>query len=226
MSGKEIARQPSRKIAILRQFSARIGKPTRGEGGKVPAVTTPIFFSMFTLSRLIFRRSLVSLTTAALFLAGVAAHAHSVWIEDTPDGKLVVRFGEPGEEVEKSPGRLDNLTAMTGWTHVEQKVQAFAVSKQSDHFLLEQAKPAQAAQIETGSPVRKPADKPARRGLFYARWQPAGGAAGAPSLNLDLVPEAGLGKVRVYFRGKALPGAKLVLHEPKGGERESATMRH
>jgi hypothetical protein len=37
---------------------------------------------------------------------------------------------------------------------------------------------------------------------------------------LDLVPAKQPGEVRVYFRGKALPGAKLVLHAPKGGERE------
>jgi hypothetical protein len=158
-------------------------------------------------------------TALAAFSLAVSAHAHSVWIEDL-NGKLVVRFGEPGEEVEKSPGRLDSLTAVTGWTPAAPQPKVFVVSKQEDHFLLEQAAPGQAAQIETGFGVRKSGDKPARRPFFYARWQPAGNTAATPALNLDLVPTGQVGEVKVYFRGQGLPGAKLTLHAPKAAEKE------
>lgn len=47
-----------------------------------------------------------------LAVAAFATHAlaHEVWIEDTPDGQLIVRFAEYGEKFEKSPGALDALS--------------------------------------------------------------------------------------------------------------------
>lgn len=41
--------------------------------------------------------------------------AHSVWIEETPAKQLVVRFGEPGADVETSPGYLDQLALPVAW---------------------------------------------------------------------------------------------------------------
>src|SRR5687767_7307742 len=96
-----------------------------------------------------------------LHAMGAVVHAHSVWIEDLPDGRLVVRFGEPSGDVEKSPGYLYQLTSVTAWTHVDGKPKSFAVSKQSDHFLIDRAGPNAVVQIETGFPVRKMGDKPA-----------------------------------------------------------------
>ena len=186
---------------------------------------------------------------AALILAATGAGAHEVWIEDTPEGKLFVRFAEYGDDFEKSPGALDALTLPFAWTPgVESKeepkkpgaekesagsreardikagkVESFAVEKKADGFLLAGAVATQAAQIETGFTVMGQAgdpEKPARKPYFYARWQPAGAGVAKPALNFDLVPTGTPGKVCVYFRGKPLAGVKVKLYPPAEAEQE------
>lgn len=125
--------------------------------------------------------SLFAISTLALTTLLPRASAHEVWIEDTPEGKLVVRFAEYGEKYEQSPGALDALTLPFAWTAAasvlekdsqkpaasiapgaparEQRdiragqVTAFEVQKKSDNFLLVNADPAKPAQIETGFTV-------------------------------------------------------------------------
>ncbi|MEZ5387760.1 MAG: hypothetical protein R3F13_19810 [Prosthecobacter sp.] len=145
-----------------------------------------------------------------------SALAHSVWIEPTKEGSLAVYFGEWGHEVEKSPGHLDSLTTVTAWSaEGSEKPQQFVVAKKDDCFDLGGVKPAQAVQAETGFGVMKSGDKPARRPIFYARWQPAGAWEAQPALTLDLVPAGKPGEVRVLFRGKPLPEVKLTHWSPK-----------
>src|SRR5262249_19707249 len=138
-----------------------------------------------------------------------------VWIEDTSDGQLIVRFAEYGEKFEKSPGALDALTLPFAWTPAVEtpkegptaagesraakedrdiragKVDAFEVQKKSDGFFLAGSTAAMPAQIETGFTVMGKAgdpEKPARKPFFYARWHPPGAGAAQPGLNFDLVP--------------------------------------
>jgi hypothetical protein len=59
------------------------------------------------------------LTVATALTLTCAATAHEVWIEDTPDGKLVVRFAEYGDKYEQSPGALDAVTLPFAWTPAE-----------------------------------------------------------------------------------------------------------
>jgi hypothetical protein len=184
---------------------------------------------------------------AALALAP-SAGAHEVWIEDTPEGKLVVRFAEYGDKYEQSPGALDAMTLPFAWTPAEAadskalaasvagkapaaearaildgQVKTFEVQKKSDGFLLVEAAKDKVAQIETGFTVMgKPGnpEKPARKPHFYARWQPAGGGAGQPGLNFDIVPTGKQGEARVYFRGKPMAGVKVKFYPPAEAEKE------
>lgn len=186
--------------------------------------------------------TLLGLTAGAL---PFTTTAHDVWIEDTPTGGLIVRFGEFEESLEKSPGALDMLLLPQAWKPSpdapaeprkagaesraareerairEGQVAWFEVKKLTDGFQLTGATPAQSVQAEAGfTVIGKPGDpgKPARRPIFYARWQPAGGGAGQPGLNFDLVPADVPGKVCVYLRGKPLAGAKVSLFAPGTGE--------
>lgn len=150
-----------------------------------------------------------------------AAHAHEVWIEDTPQGELVVRFAEYGEDFEKSPGALDMIGLPTAWTPAGDKPTAWKVEKKTDGFLLEGASPKTAAQIETAfSVMGKPGnpEKPARKPFFYARWHIPGSEA-TTSLNFDIVPTKA-GEAVVYFRGKPVAEAKVKFHGPGGEEKE------
>lgn len=166
-------------------------------------------------------RTLRCLLPALLGLLAAAplAHAHSVWLEDTSEKQLVIRFGEPGEEYEKSPGRLDSLALPAAWRKGdEDKPAAFVVEKKSDGFLLVGADPAIPAQGETRFPVMKRGQRPASWPQFYVRWQPAGAPVPAgPALLLDILPTGTAGEFRVYLRGQPLPNAVVQTH---GGGKE------
>lgn len=199
------------------------------------------------LSTTAMRRTILSL--ALLAATPFVALAHEIWIEDTPEGQLVVRFAEYGDEYEKSPGALDSVTLPFAWTPgvADEKapegkpdaasgapsgearairagrVESFDVKKAKDGFFLEKAQPAQPVQVETGFTVMGKAgdpEKPARKPYFYARWQPVGSAPATPGLNFDIVPTGKQGEACVYFRGKPLAGVKVKLYPPAEAEQE------
>jgi hypothetical protein len=165
------------------------------------------------------------LVLAVLLTVVPLVHAHSVWIEDTPGKQLVVRFGEPGDEFEKSPGHLDSLALPMAWqTDGEGKPLAFAVEKKSDHFLLNGAPPAVAVLAETRFPVFKRGNRPASWPQFNVRWHPPGAPApAAPLLTLDILPTGTPGEFRVCFRGQPLPGAKVGVEHLGTGAGEELT---
>ena len=152
---------------------------------------------------------------AALLASMMSAFSHTVWIEPVGD-KLLIRFAEPGNKFEKSPGYLDSLsppaaflvTSATNATSLE-------VSKKADHFLPAGAFPTNVVCTETIFTVRG-----GRKPHFYARWQPAGAVAMSPLLTLDLVPTGKPGEVRAWFRGQPLAGVKATLRTPDEEEHE------
>jgi hypothetical protein len=156
-----------------------------------------------------------------LFTALSSLHAHEVWIEDTPEGRLVVRFAEFGGEHEKSPGALDSLSLPAAFSFgADGKSKSAPSERKSDHFLLSELSPKSAAHIETGYDVMGGGDKPARRPFFYARWQAADAGEAKPALTYDLVPTGKSGEARVIFRGAPLPGAKVTAYLPGAAEEE------
>jgi hypothetical protein len=145
------------------------------------------------------------------------AHAHSVWIEPK-DSKLVVRFAEPGEKYETSPGFLDNLSAPNAFIAGTKAPTAVASPKQADCFALENTSLTNVVCMESTFTVRG-----GRKPIFYARWQAVGVEAGTPLLNLDLVPTGKPGEVRAYFRGQPLGGIAATLRTPDEKEQDLTT---
>ena len=169
-----------------------------------------------------------SLFAALLFSAAffaIAARAHDVWIEDTPQHQLVIRFGEFGDELETSPGYLDNLSQPQAWTKSTNAVDptAFEIQKQTNSFLLTGASPTNVAAAQTAFDVLSEKGKPSRYPIFYARWQPAGAGAGTPTLTFDLVPQEKLGDIRVYFRGVPVENETVSAYGPDDFEKELKT---
>ncbi len=153
-----------------------------------------------------------SLPSLLLLLAATPSlPAHNVWIEDLPAGRLVIRFGEPGDKTETSPGYLDNLALPAAWkSGGDGEAASLVVEKKSDHFLLVGIDPADTACGETRFPVMKRSDRPASWPQFYMRWHPAGAPApAAPTLTLDILPAGAPGEFRVLFRGRPLAGAQV-----------------
>lgn len=155
-------------------------------------------------------------------LLPLTSSAHSVWIEELPDGQLCVRFAEWGEDFETSPGHLDSFAAVSGWTLTDEgQPELFEVTKKSDQFFLGKATSSRPAFAQAPFTVRKlHEDKPARAPIFYCRWQPENGGAGKPAMTLDIVPTGKPGEARVYFRGKPLGGVEVILHAPAGDEQK------
>ncbi|MEJ0091833.1 MAG: hypothetical protein WDM80_19050 [Limisphaerales bacterium] len=159
------------------------------------------------------RQTFLALCTLT-FITINSALAHSVWLEPKGD-QLVIRFAEPGDDFETSPGQLDNLSAPIGFILVTNAPASVDVTKKSDFFLLVGASPTNTACAETIFTVRG-----GRKPNFYARWQPADAGAGTPLLTLDLVPTGKPGEVRAYFRGQPLPGIKATIRTPDGKDTE------
>lgn len=152
---------------------------------------------------------------AALVFTAATSFAHSVWIEPDGDGQLVVRFAEPGDDFETSPGYLDNLSTPLAFVVASNAPQSIETLKRSDYFLLSTASSTNTTCLETSFTVRG-----GRKPIFYARWQSLVESAPSPFLTLDLVPIGKPGEVRAYFRGKPLANIKATLHIPDNGEAE------
>ncbi|SRR5579885_337765 len=156
----------------------------------------------------------LALLCALTICTATSALAHTVWIEPS-DGRLVVRFAEPGDDFETSPGHLDSLSTPLGFTLMTNTAVPVQALKKSDHFLLVGASPTNTACVETSFTVRG-----GRKPYFYARWQPPGAEPATPLLTLDLVPTGKPGEVRAWFRGQPLANIKATLHAPDGTETE------
>jgi uncharacterized GH25 family protein len=149
-------------------------------------------------------------------------NAHSVWIEEeAPGGRLVVRFGEFGDEYETSPGHLDSLDAVVasspGGTNDVKSVQT---EKNPDFFDLKDLAKEPVVVVETGFPVMPSTGKPSRKPYFYARWWDGKSAVEKPMLTLDLLPTGKPGEVRVFFRNQPAADAKVTLYTPDANDVE------
>jgi hypothetical protein len=162
-------------------------------------------------------RLLISVFYTLIIGANLTVSAHTVWIEPK-DGQLVIRFAEPGEKFETSPGFLDNLSAPQAFVVGPKTLTAVTSPKQADCFSLEKTSATNVVCVETRFTVRG-----GRKPIFYARWQSVGVEAGTPSLNLDLVPTGKPDEVRAYFRGQPLADVSATLRTPDEKEQDLKT---
>lgn len=163
---------------------------------------------------------------AALFVLVCLGHisAHEVWIEETKDKELIVRFAEYGEDYEKSPGHLDGLAQPLAWTFgADGKPAPFDVQKRADGFLLAASSADKGALAEAVYAVMKRGEGPARKPIFYARWHHADAGVAKPALTFDIVPLEKAGDVQVFFRNKPVPDVKITVIDPDHQEAELTT---
>ena len=148
--------------------------------------------------------------------ATLVTRAHTVWIEPDAGGCLVIRFAEPGDDYETSPGHLDALSLPLAFVlgSATNGPVPMDTRKQTDHFSLAQLPATNRVLVESAFTVRG-----GRKPLFYARWQPSLRGTGEPLLTFDLVPTGTGDGVRAWFRGEPLRGVKATLRTPDGKER-------
>jgi len=146
--------------------------------------------------------------------------AHSVYFESTPEGGLVIRFGEFGDEYEESPGFLDSLDDVYAWKSKDtSKPVGLSPVKKKQGFEIE-ADSSDSVSAHSGFVIMTRGSGPARKPYFYARWTAGFEQKAAPSLTLDLVPTGKPGEVQAVFRNKPLAGAKATLFTPEANDQE------
>ncbi|MEI9960304.1 MAG: hypothetical protein WDM76_03985 [Limisphaerales bacterium] len=156
----------------------------------------------------------LTLTLCALTLCAInSAFAHSVWIEPK-DSQLVIRFAEPGDDFEKSPGYLDNLSPPSPSSSSPMRR---LPSKRRRNQIIPDCR-----RVADQHRLRRNRLHRARRTQAKLLRPLATRCAGAakPLLTLDLVPTGKPGEVCAYFRGQPLGGIKATLRAPDEKETE------
>lgn len=163
---------------------------------------------------------------AALMFAG-AANAHQIWLEQTPKAANLY-FGEFGENLrETSPGLLDKFVKPSATLSGAKGDQALTLNKEANSFALSaRADKNESITVEEAhypSFENKTGDTVVR-GI----WTPAArlvtsDAAQTPKLTLDLVPSGKPGEFKVYYKGQALPKAKVGIIVQSGWAKEAVS---
>ncbi|RBA23551.1 DUF4198 domain-containing protein [Herminiimonas fonticola] len=171
------------------------------------------------------RLALLPLVSALVF-AG-AAHAHQIWLEQTPKAANLY-FGEFGENLrETSPGLLDKFVKPTATLSSAKGDQVLTLNKQANAFTL--SAPAGKNETITVEETNYPGfEKKTGETVVRSIWTPAArlvtsDAAQAPKLTLDLVPNGKPGEFKVYYKGQALPKAKVGIIVQSGWAKEATS---
>lgn len=171
------------------------------------------------------RLALLPLVSALMF--GGAAHAHQVWLEQTPKAAHLY-FGEFGENLrETSPGLLDKFGKPVATLSTEKGDQALTMSKEANAFALSaRAGKNQTIIVEEAS--YPGFEKKTGDTIVRSIWTPAArlvtsDAARAPKLTLDIVPSGQPGEFKVYYKGQPLAKTKVGIVVQSGWSREATS---
>lgn len=164
----------------------------------------------------------------AMLCALGTAQAHQVWLENSAQGNAIVRFGEFGENLrEASPGLLDKFGKPVATLVSAKGEQSAEGRKEADGFALPFK--AQNGESIVAEDAQYPlyswgeAGKQTRSWFYPAARQITDFAAQQPKLPLDLVPTGTPGELRLVYKDKPLPKAKVTLTVQSGWTKEAHT---
>ena len=168
--------------------------------------------------------------TAVLALMGfaTAAPAHQIWLEQPAGQSAVIRFGEFGENLrEASPGLLDKFAKPTATLVSAGGEKAADGSKTAGGFTLpfKAGKGDAIVAEEARYPLNtyKQGDKDVTSWYHPAARLITGFAAQEPKLAFDIVPACKPGEFKLFYKGKAMPKAKVALVTQSGWAKEGRT---
>lgn len=155
-----------------------------------------------------------------------AAQAHQIWVEQAAGERAVVRFGEFGENLrEASPGLLDKFGQVKGILLNGKGETPVDATKGKDGYALPFSAAAGESIIadDAAYPLYsfKQGEKQVTNWYRPSARLATGVAALPPKLVLDLVPAGETGKFKVFFKGQALPKAKVALVTQSGWAKEA-----
>lgn len=161
---------------------------------------------------------------SALMFAG-AAHAHQIWLEQTPKAASLY-FGEFDRNLrETSPGQLDKITQPTATLSGDKGEKTLAFTRKDNALVL----PAHAGKNESiftedvDFPVSeyKNGDATVRFARILGARLVTSNAVQAPRLTLDLVPAGKQGEFKVYYKGQPQAKVKVGVIAQSGWTRET-----
>lgn len=171
----------------------------------------------------------------AVLISTPAARAHYLWIESDTNAEARVYYGEFNEGLrETAGGRLDERGTLQGWVRTAESRRALELEKKPDHF----AATLKAADgwvlvedLDGGVKDWSMHDIGIVKPMYYARAAIGNRQTGTakPAMALDIVPAAdeyGPQSLRVFFKSKPLPKAKLNVHAPNHWSRELKADEH
>lgn len=166
---------------------------------------------------------------AATLLAG-PAHAHQIWLEQTPQAASLY-FGEYDRNLrERTPGLLDKIAAPQAVLIDGKGEHALQVSR-TDWALVLSARAGNGESIyaeERAFPISE--YKNGETLIRFARILGArlvtSDAAQVPKLTLDLVPNGAPGEFKVYYKGQPQVKTKVGVIAQSGWTREAFTDEH
>lgn len=171
------------------------------------------------------RLALLPLMTALMF-AG-AAHAHQIWLEQTPKAASLY-FGEFDRNLrETSPGLLDKITQASATLSSDKGEKVLVFTRKDNALVL----PGHAGKNESiftediDFPVSeyKNGDVMVRSARILGARLVTSNAVQAPKLTLDLVPAGKQGEFKVYYKGQPQAKVKVGLIAQSGWTREAST---
>jgi hypothetical protein len=172
-------------------------------------------------------KTIIGITLGSLVSAG-AAHAHYLWIEPSDTGANLY-YGEAEALLkEKSPGKLDNISAPQGFVPdaANGKLKAVAVSRTAGYFSIASDKRAPVIlATEESLAVRDLSQSGLglAKSNYYARHGQPGASNGDPApLALD-IQGRGPNALTVLYRGQPLKNARLEVIAPNTWVQEHKT---
>lgn len=163
---------------------------------------------------------------SALMFAG-AAHAHQIWLEQTPKAASLY-FGEFDRNLrETSPGLLDKITQANATLSGDKGEQVLNFTRKENALTL----PARAAKNQTiytedkDFPVSeyKNGELTVRSARILGARLVTSTAAVPPKLTLDLIPNGKQGEFKVFYKGEPQAKTKVGLIAQSGWTREAST---
>ncbi len=174
------------------------------------------------------RLALLPLFSALLF-AG-SAHAHQIWLEQTPKAASLY-FGEyDRNQREISPGLLDKITQQTA-TLANAKGEQALTSTRTNKAIVFSAHAAKNETIFTEDasyPVSeyKNGEVTVRFARILGARLVTSNQPQEPKLTLDLVPTGKQGEFKIFYKGQAQAKTKVGLIAQSGWTREASSDEH
>ncbi len=165
---------------------------------------------------------------SAMLCFATAAQAHQLWIEQPVGQNAVIRFGEFGDNLrETSPGLLDKFGKPTA-TLLSAKSKQAAEGRKTDTGFTLPFKTGQGDAIvaeDASYPLYafKQGEKDMKNWYHPAARLITSFTPQEPKLALDIVPAGQPGAFKLFYKGKAMPKAKVTLVTQSGWIKEGHT---